>query len=89
MVSISASHPVGCWFAPQSCHTKGHHKRVKTASLLGTHVLGYEFNSAARLSKWQGSMWNCLWGHGLKRSPGINCKSRLLYLAPGFLSSAV
>ena len=33
-------------------------------------------------------MWNCLWGHALKRSPGINCKSRVLYPGPGFLSSA-
>ena len=27
-------------------------------------------------------------GHALKRSPGINCKSRVLYPGPGFLSSA-
>ena len=33
-------------------------------------------------------MWNCLWGHALKRSPGINRKSRVLYPGPGFLSSA-
>ena len=31
-------------------------------------------------------MWNCLWGHALKRSPRINCKSRVS--CPGFLSSA-
>ena len=30
----------------------------------------------------------CLWGHALKRSPGINHKSRVLYPGPGFLSSA-
>ena len=33
-------------------------------------------------------MWNCLWGHALKRSPGINRKSRVSYPGPGFLSSA-
>ena len=27
-------------------------------------------------------------GHALKRSPGINRKSRVLYPGPGFLSSA-
>ena len=33
-------------------------------------------------------MLNCLWGHVLKRSPGINRKSRVSYPSPGFLSSA-
>ena len=33
-------------------------------------------------------MWNCLWGNALKRSPGINRKSRVSYPSPGFLSSA-
>ena len=33
-------------------------------------------------------MWNYLWGHELKESPGINCKSRVLYPGPRFLSSA-
>ena len=45
-------------------------------------------DSAARLSKRPGSVWNCLWGHALKRSPGINRKSRVSYPGPGFLSSA-
>ena len=35
-----------------------------------------------------GSVWNCLWGHALKRSPGISRKSRVSYPGPGFLSSA-
>ena len=35
------------------------------------HALGLEFGSAAQLSKRPGSMWNCLWGNALKRSPGI------------------
>ena len=33
-------------------------------------------------------MWNCLWAHALKRSPGINRKSRVWYPVPGLLSSA-
>ena len=61
---------------------------VQTASLHGTHALGLEFGSAARLSKRPGSVWNCLWRHALKISPGINHKSRVLYPRPGFLSSA-
>ena len=52
------------------------------------HALGLEFGSAAQLSKRPGSGWNYLWGHALKRSPGINRKSRVLYPSPGFLSSA-
>ena len=61
---------------------------VQTASLHGTHALGLEFGSAARLSKRSGSVWNRLWGHSLKRSSGIIRKSRVLYPGPGFLSSA-
>ena len=52
------------------------------------HVLGLEFGSAAELSKRPGSVWNCLWGNALKRSPGIIRKSRVSYPDPGFLSSA-
>ena len=33
-------------------------------------------------------VWNCLWGHELKRPPGINRKSRESYPGRGFLSSA-
>ena len=33
-------------------------------------------------------MWNCLCGHVLKRSSGINRKSSVLYPGTGFLSSA-
>ena len=40
------------------------------------------------LSKRPGSVWNCLWGHALKRSPGIYPKSRVSYPVPRFLSSA-
>ena len=52
------------------------------------HALGLEFDSAAQLSKRPGSVWNCLWGNALKRSPGIIRKSRVSYPGPGFLSSA-
>ena len=52
------------------------------------NALGMEFGSAAQLSKRPGSVWNCLWVHALKRSPGIIRKSRVSYPGPGFLSSA-
>ena len=55
---------------------------------MARNALGLEFGSAAQLSKWPGSVWNCLWGNALKRSPGIIRKSRVLYPVPGFLSSA-
>ena len=40
------------------------------------------------MSKRPGSVWNCLWGNALKRSPGIIRKSRVSYPNPRFLSSA-
>ena len=63
-------------------------KMVQTASLHGTHALGFEFGSAALLSKRPGSVWNCLWGNALERSPEIIRKSRVSYRGPVFLSSA-
>ena len=51
------------------------------------HALGWEFGSAAQLYKRPGSVWNCLWGNALNRSPGIIRKSRVSYPVPGFLSS--
>ena len=39
------------------------------------NALGLEFGGAAQLSKRPGSVWNCLWAHALKISPGINHKS--------------
>ena len=51
-------------------------------------ALGLDFDSADRLSKRPGRVWNCLWGNALKRSPGIIRKSRVSYPGPGFLSSA-
>ena len=55
---------------------------------MARNALGEEFGSAAQLSKRPGSVWNCLWGNALKRSPGIIRKSRVSYPVPGFLSSA-
>ena len=55
---------------------------VQTASLHGMQCVRLEFDSAARLSKRPGSVWNCLWGHALNR------KSRVLYPSTGFLYSA-
>ena len=52
------------------------------------NALGLEFDSAVRLSKRPGSVWNCLWGYALKISPGINRKSRVLFPGTRFLSSA-
>ena len=54
---------------------------------MARNALGLEFGSANRLPIRPGSMWNCLWGHALKRFPGINRKSRVLYPGPGFLYS--
>ena len=55
---------------------------------MARNELGQEFGSAAQLSKRPGSVWNCLWGNALKRSPGIIRKSRVSYPVPGFQSSA-
>ena len=63
-------------------------KWYKLPPYIALNALGLEFGSAARLSKRPGSVWNCLWGHALKRSPGINRKSWVFYSGPGFLSSA-
>ena len=52
------------------------------------HALGLEFGIAAQLSKRLGSVWNCLWGNALKKSPGIIRKRRVSYPGPGFLTSA-
>ena len=52
------------------------------------HALGLGVGSAAQLSKNPGSVWNCLCGNALKRSPGIIRKSRVSYPGPGYLSSS-
>ena len=51
LVSVSASHAVCRGFASRLGHTKDHYKIGKNAVLLGTHALGKEFDSVARLSK--------------------------------------
>ena len=88
MVIVSASHTVGREFASRPGHTKDHHKKYRLPPYLARNALGLEFGSAARLSKRRGSVWNCVWGHAHKRSPGIIRKSRVSYPGPGFLSSA-
>ena len=83
VVSVSASHMVGRGFASRLGHTKDHHK-IGTNCLPAIHACF----SAARLSKRPGSVWNCLFGHALKRSLEIKRKRRVLFPGPGFLSSA-
>ena len=61
-------------------------KMVQTASLHRHACIRLEFGSPAQLSKRPGSVWNCLGGNALKRSPGIIRKSKVSY--PRFLSSA-
>ena len=61
---------------------------VQMPPCMARNALGQEFGSAAQLSKRPGSVWNCLWGNALKRSPGIIRKSRVSYPIAGFLSSA-
>ena len=81
---------VGREFASRPGHTIDHHKNGTNClpAKARMRLIGLEFGSAAQLSKRPGSVWNCLWGNALKRSPGIIRKSRLLYPGPGFLSSA-
>ena len=69
---------VGRGFMSWPGHTKDHH-RNGTNCLPARNALGLEFGGAARLSKRPCSVWNCLWGNALKRSPEINRKSRVLY----------
>ena len=69
-------------------HIKYHHKN-------GTNCFP-AWHVCVSVGVWQcsrtvlrpGSVWNCLWGHPLQRSPWINWKSRILYPYTGFLSSA-
>ena len=63
-------------------------EQIDHDSLHCTQALGKESDSAARLYKRPGSVWNCLWEHALERSPVIYRKSRVSYPGPGFLSSA-
>ena len=89
VVSVTVSHDVVLGSCPGRVIPKIMIKMVHTASLLGTQCVKVEFDSTAWLSKRLVSVWNCLWGYALKRSPGINRKSRVLYQGPGFLSSAL
>ena len=74
--------------APVGSYQRSSLKLYKLPPCMARNALGKEFGSAAQLSKRPGSVWNCLWGNALKRSPGIICKSRVSYPGLGFLSSA-
>ena len=84
VVSVSAPHALGRGFAPSRVIPQIIKKwyKLPPPSLLGTHVLGKGFGNAVRLSKRPGSLSNCLWSHALKRSPGINHKSRVKCSGP-------
>ena len=88
VVNVSTSHTVGREFASRPGHTNDHHKIVQSDSLHGTQCVRVGVGSSTRLSKRPGSVWNCLWGNALKRSPGIIRKSRVSYPGPEFLSRA-
>ena len=80
--SVSASHTVGCEFASRVGHTKDHHKN-------GTNCLpAGVWHCSRTVSKGRVVCGTVYKGHALKRSPGINSKSRVLYPGLGFLSSA-
>ena len=83
---VSTSHTVGREFASRSGQTKDHHKNG-TNCLPAWHAMLYGRMSLTMQNR-PGSAWNSLWGHALKRSPGINRKSRVSHPGSGFLSSA-
>ena len=61
VVSVSAFHMVGRGLTCRPGHTEDHHKNgTNCLPALHTCVRVYEFDSAARLSKRPGSVWNCL-----------------------------
>ena len=71
---------VGREYASRPGHTKDHHKNDKQLPpCMARNALELDFGSAAQLSKSPDSVWNCLWGNALKRSPEINRKSRVSY----------
>ena len=86
--SVSSSRTVGREFASRPGHTEDHHKNGTNClpALVCMH-LGWSL-AVAQLSKRLGSVWKCLWGNALKRSPGIIHKIWVSYPGPGFLSSA-
>ena len=87
--SVSGSRTVGREFASQPGLTKDHHKNG-TNCLTAWHAMrkGRSLAVQPNCVKKAGSVWNCLWGNALKRSPVIIRKSRVSYPVPGFLSSA-
>ena len=48
------------------------------------NALGLQFDSAVRLSKRPGSVWNCLWGHTLKYLLGPIVRVGYCFSVPDF-----
>ena len=90
VVSVSASHTVGREFASRPGHTYDHHTNSTNCPppLHGTQCARVRGRQCSPTVQRPGSVWNCLWGNALKRSPGIIRKSRVSYPGPRFLSSA-
>ena len=88
MVSESASHSIGREFASRSVHTKDHHKNG-TNYLPAWHAMRYGWSLAVQPDRLVvcGTVYGDI-NDALKRSPGINHKSRVLYPGPRFLFSA-
>ena len=81
VVSVPASHTVARGFASRLGHTKDHH----TNYLPALHAfVSRSWTVTARLSQTPGSVWNCLWGHALKRYPEINPKVGYCIPVPDF-----
>ena len=72
-------------FASRPGHTKDHHKNG-TNCLLPWHAMYYARSLTVQPDCLKGRVvCGTVWGHALKRYPGINRKSRVLYPGPGFL----
>ena len=85
--SVSASHAVGRGFASR-VKPNIIIKWYKLPLCMARNALELRFDNAARLSKRPASVWNCSWGHALKRFSGINRNSRVSYPGRAFVSSA-
>ena len=59
---------------------------------LGTSVLMFSLRIFQKIGlhcQTLGNVWNCLWGHALKRTTVIIRKNRVLYPGSEFLSSGI
>ena len=88
VVRVSAYHKVGRGFASWPGHIKDHHK-YGTNCLPAWHAMSSGWSLTVQPACLKGRVvCGTVWGHALKRSPGINRNSMVLYPGPGFLSSA-